>query len=363
MEEEVVPEELPESEGPSLKVGMGVRTGVTLGLDDDTTLRLYDGLVDEINIRPYLSGTLNEYVSAVANFEIGTANGLGHFAILDAIIQVKLAEEFQIWLGQHIPASDRQNINGPFYVNSWNFPLTVPTFPFDVGARDRGVTFWGLIAGGHLKYHASIVDLQPGQKIENARYAGRVTVHLLEPEAFYYNSGTNYGAADMLAFGAVVHYQKGFEPEEGMELDNDFVGFSLDAIFEKNLGDSGTFTVEGAYYNFEGTGLEYAPNQGTVDEGTGVLGGGKGSALLGALSWLAPNKTGIGQLQPNARVQWGKYPNAADPDMDDETVTIDIGLGYVVDAFNHRWHLNYRHQELPGDASSDAIQIGAQVQL
>ena len=35
-------------------------------------------------------------------------------------------------------------------------------FPMDFAARDRGFTFWGLVAGGILKYHLSVVDLQRG---------------------------------------------------------------------------------------------------------------------------------------------------------------------------------------------------------
>lgn len=351
----------PEAEAPSLKVGVGVRSGIglTFPKGGDASISLTDGLADQINIRPYMSGQLNEYVGLVANFEVGTANGLGHFAILDAMAQVKFMDELQVWIGQHIPANDRNNMNGPFYQATWIFPITVPSYPFDKGARDRGITVWGLINGGMLKYHLSAVDLQPGQK--SPRLAGRLTLHLLEPEAFYYNSGTNYGAADMLAFGAVFHYQKGDETDDmGNALDNDFIGFSFDGIFEKNFGSGGTLTIEGGYWNFENVGPDYVADQGTIDSGLGIAGspaGLVGSAYMGMIAWLTPDKIGLGQISPNVRVQIGDYEGSEDPSM-----AIDAGLAYVIDGFNHRWHLNYRYQDWGGN-KSNGVQLGFQLQM
>src|SRR5690606_39164044 len=184
--------------------------------------------------------------------------------ILDAIVQVKVADEFQIWFGQHIPAMERNNFNGPFYNNGWNLPIQVQTLPFDIAARDRGVTVWGLIGGGVLKYHLSVVDLHPpassnvngvdtyGAKLSNARFSARATLNLLDPENYYYTSGTYYGEQDTLAIGFVVHSQKGVEPlDPSVELDNDLLAFAADLLFEKNLGSAGTFTVEGGYWNYE----------------------------------------------------------------------------------------------------------------
>src|SRR6185436_7402292 len=102
-----------------------------------------------------------------------------------AIAQVKIVDEFQVWVGQHIPANDRINFQGPFYHNAWNFEGAVPAFPLD-----RGFTLWGLVAGGILKYHLSMVDLQPGRSVENARFAARATINLLDPENYYYTQGT-----------------------------------------------------------------------------------------------------------------------------------------------------------------------------
>ena len=81
-----------------------------------------------------------------------------------------------------------------------------------------------------------------------------------------------------------------------------------------------------------------------------------GQSYLAAVSWLSPNKLGIGQLQPNARIQ------IFNKDAGD-TVVYDAGVAYVIDGFNHRWHLNYRHVDNPGPLDEDSVQFGAQVQL
>lgn len=346
---------------PKFSVGVGLRTGLNMILSGDNSgqLSLNDGLVDQVHIRPYLGGSLTPHVGYWVQFEVGTANGLGNFAVLDAIAQIKFIDELQLWVGQHIPANDRNNMNGPFFGNGWNFAITVPSYPFDVGARDRGATLWGLIAGGRLKYHASIVDLQPGRDIGKARGAGRVTVHLLEPENFYYNSGTYFGKQDILTFGAVV---QGQAKDDDVE-DSNFFGFSFDGMFEKNMGAGGTLTLEGGYWNFRQTGVNYAANQGTIDGpdgggvAYGVTGPHPGEAFLASVSWLTPGKVGAGYIQPNFRTQY--FNGSAS-----ESLVFDAGLAYVVDGFNHKYHLNYRHAENNPDASpvikEDSIQVGFQ---
>ncbi len=348
------PEDEPAPFTPEFTVGVGMRTGLEIGLTGprEGQLSLNDGLVDQIHIRPYMSGSLTKNIGFFTQFEVGTPNGLGSFAILDAIAQIKLLDEVQLWVGQHIPANDRNNMNGPFFGNTWNFAIAVEEYPFDVGARDRGATLWGLIAGGHLKYHLSLVDLQPGRDIGEARGAGRITVHFWEPENFYYNSGTYFGKQDILTLGAVFQGQAGDEGE-----DNGLIGFSFDGMMEKNFGKGGTLTLEAGYWNYENTGAGYVVNQDTVDEGLGVAGPYPGSAYMGVVSWLTPGKVGPGQIQPNFRVQY------ADWDVE-ERLVLDAGLAYVVDGFNHKYHINYRHYETDpamGDkVTGDSIQIGVQ---
>jgi hypothetical protein len=363
-EEAAPPEEKPFE--PSFTIGAGMRTGLDLNFDPGT-LTLSDGLVDQINVRPFMGGNLTPMVSYWVQFEIGSgldgANGvtdsfLPAFGILDAIAQLKFADELQLWVGPHIPAGDRNNMNGPFFGNTWNFAVAAGGYPFDMGARDRGFTFWGLVAGGKFKYKLSMVDLQPDREVGQSRFAARADLHLWKPEAFYYNSGTYFGGQDILTIGASVQGQSG----DDMVDDDDLVGFNIDGMFEKNFGKGGTLTAEVAYYNFDNTGAAYASNQYTSDAGAGVGSGspvgGVGEGFLGVLSWLTPEKVGAGKLQPNARFQYGDYGA--------QQMVIDVGLAYIIDGFNHKYHLNYRHVETDGAAGSvgdDSLQIGFQYMM
>ncbi|MDB4990534.1 MAG: hypothetical protein JWN04_5712, partial [Myxococcaceae bacterium] len=102
---------------------------------------------------------------------------------------------------------------------------------------------------------------------------------------------------------------------------------------------------------------DYVVNQGTVTNGIGFTGPQPGQSFTMMFSWLTPKKVGIGQIQPNFRVQWADY-NAAS-----NYKTYDAGISYVIDGFNHRWALNYRHQDLPVVGKNDSIQLGCQFQL
>jgi hypothetical protein len=359
-EAEAAPEAEPPPEAakefkPSFTVGAGLRSGLNFNLSGpaEGELSLNDGLVDQVHIRPYMGGSLTPNVGFFVQFEVGTPSGLGSFAILDGMAQIKVVDELQVWVGQHIPANDRNNMNGPFFGNTWNFALAVEGYPFDTGARDRGATVWGLIADGHVKYHLSMVDLQPGQEAGEARGAGRLTFHFWEPENFYYNSGTYWGKQDILTVGAVMQGQSGAAD------DSDLLGFSFDGMMEKNFGKGGTLTLEAGYWNYENSGENYIVNQSTVNEGAGIPFPltYPGSAYMGVVSWLTPGKVGPGQIQPNARVQYGDWQYGTN-------MVLDFGLAYVVDGFNHKYHINYRHQEAEpaglDTISADSIQLGFQ---
>ena len=367
----------PASNMPTLKIGLGVRTGLYIGgtnpkgsvKGDGYSVQLHDGLFDMITLRPYFSSQLTKNIGVVANLDIESQAG---FNLLDAIAQFKIVDEFQIWVGQHIPANDRNNFCGPFFANTWNLAVAVQAYPMDFAARDRGVTFWGLVAGGIVKYQASVVDLQPGAKFENARYAGRVTVNLLDKENYYYASGTYFGAQDVLALGAVFSYQKGLDVERSVTNpdgttsttildDNDFIGFSFDALFEKHLGKAGTFTAEAGYWNFDKSGSQYLVNQNNKQIGSGFVSG-LGQSLLFGVSWLTPEKIGIGYLQPNAKFQWADKKTSGGEGSPYDTKVVDIGLGYILDGYNHHWRANYRFGNTPLGVEN-SFQLGVQFQI
>jgi hypothetical protein len=358
---------------PKLTIGVGLRTGLSFAVNpgDAVTFSLSDSL-DQLMFRPFFAGQLTKKLGMFVQLN-GGADGIG---IIDAYFDVKLIDELQLLIGQHIPANDRNNFAGPFFNNSWNF-AAVHSFPFDAAARDRGFTFWGLFASGIVKYHLSLVDLQPGREIGDARFAGRLNFNFLKPETSYYASETYFGKSDTLSVGAVVSYQNGSQSlmmanmdgtvdndaDGDGKVEDDFLAIAADVLFEKNFGKGGTLTLSAMYWNWNGVGEDYVVNQGSKDAGKGFVGALSGNVTGQSyqvnVSWLAPTKLGIGQLQPSIRVQ------GFDEDAGDAMI-YDVGLGYIVDGFNHLWRVNYRHADNPGGGSSvdeDSIQLGAQMQI
>jgi hypothetical protein len=131
-------------------------------------------------------------------------------------------------------------------------------------------------------------------------------------------------------------------------------------MMEKNFGKGGTLTLEAGYWNFENSGANYVVNQGTIDQGLGVAGPYPGTSYMGIVSWLTPGKIGPGKIQPNFRVQYAEW------DIESRFV-LDAGLAYVIDGFNHKYHINYRHYATdPTGAAEivgDSIQFGFQYQM
>ncbi|HEX5658190.1 MAG TPA: hypothetical protein VFX59_13390 [Polyangiales bacterium] len=358
--------ESPSLLSPVLKIGLGVRTGLELNVHNErdvVTFSLYDGVVDQTMIRPYFSAQLTKHIGVVANFQFGSAKVL-QAALLDAIVQVKIVDEFQIWGGQHIPAMDRLNFQGPFFNNGWNFEApNTQNLPWDNGARDKGFTFWGLVGGGFFKYHLSMTDLQPGRNIANAGFSARANFNFWDPENYYYTSGTYYGSQDTFSVGGVIRGQKGTKRDDaGMLTDNGFLAGGVDMLLEKRF-PSGVYTMQAQYLNLNGTGGGYKVNQGTADLGTGVGYFWPGQSFFGEVSWLAPSKVGIGQLQPNFHIGWGKDGSGGRSADEVKSMYYDAGIGYIIDGFNHRYYLNYRRMNHDSLGKGDSIQLGAQIQI
>jgi hypothetical protein len=355
-----------EEEDPALSVGLGLRTGLALdpkgAPDDKASLAVHDGIVDQVTVRPYFSGQVNDYIGFEGNLE-GTTGGV---VVLDAVAKFSLDPLFNVWVGQFLPPSSRSNLSGPYYLNSWNFPLFVAAFPFDYAGRDRGFAIQGDIAGGVFKYQVGLFDLEPTNPIGASRMAGRLVLNLLDPEPGYYNSSTYYGDKDIFAIGITGQYQN---PESATD-DDKLKGFQADILFEKNLQESGVLTLEGsiwimgsdpAYVGIDANGDgDFSDMNDVAPANTFVAVNptGKGTSFFVLASWLTPDKVGIGHIQPNVRLEYSK------PDGADAGFKLDGGLAYIIDGHNTRLALLYSHTKAAGTGdSSDAVQFGTQIQL
>lgn len=95
-------------------VGGGVRTEYRAAEQDFGNKTKYSSDFTLDSARLYTGGKISEVFSATLNAEF-TANGA---SMLDAICQMKVTESFNIFVGRMLPATDRSNSDGPYYLST-----------------------------------------------------------------------------------------------------------------------------------------------------------------------------------------------------------------------------------------------------
>ncbi|HEU4582041.1 MAG TPA: hypothetical protein VFS67_27485 [Polyangiaceae bacterium] len=330
-----------------LDIGLGLRTEFVFDPDEPEP---DDAPVYAVNydLRPYISGQVNRYIKFEGNLDSEATNNL---RVLDAVLKFEFSEYANIWVGHFLPPSDRANLSGPYYRNTWSGTDGVNAYPAEFAGRDSGLAYWGQYAGGVVKWQLGFFNMGGGGT-PDPRFAGRVVVNLFDPEPGYYNSSTYYGTKEILAFGAAIQHEPA---PQGADDDAANTMWNLDALWEKNFTGVGTLDVEGAFYGFNGH-----------DQGTSFF-------LLG--SFLFPEQVGIGQFQPVLqlqRAQWGEGEQFVatvpplPPGTDASLLSIDAGLQYIINGHNARLAATLRYNSLSvGDAddvTDTVIVLGAQIQ-
>ena len=332
----------------TLLYGVGLRVGggytIRDQLPDSVGLMVLD-------VRPYIVGQVAPALKFQGNLDLNNADN-GRIHVLDAVARFEPHDLFNVWFGRFLPPSDRANLSGPYFQNAWNYPTIVNAYPSIFAGRTDGAAVWGEIGKGKVKYQGGIFTLDDNSPIGQAIYAGRGVVNLLDPEPGYYNSSTYYGAKDVLAIGGAVQYKK----TVFSLIEQKFIAFNVDGLFEKRLGRSGgTVSLEGAYYNFDqgsSTGAGPAPLPPAPSPAVK-----QGSSFFGLVSYLIGQKLGPGRVQPMAR--WQRFmPSGGGR----STNAIDAGLNYIVDGHATRAALVMQHVESPGFNALTTVQLGIQIQ-
>jgi hypothetical protein len=255
--------------------------------------------------------------------------------VLDAVVKYAPSPYFNVWMGRHLPPSDRANLDGPYFLSTYDYPGLVSRYPAIFAGRDNGVAFSGEVKGGKFKYAFGLYDGAPTvlDRKDNMLYATRFVVNILDPEPGYYNSSTYYGDKDILAIGFVAQHQKDIVQKAGLA--SDFTGYNFDLLFEKKLPGDGVVTLEGAFYDYD------------LDATAG-----DGSAFLAQAGYLFPAQVGIGKIQPMFRYQ----------DFRDDSV-MDLGVNYVIRNHNARVSFMFSTSETAATGKANQFTVGTQFQF
>jgi hypothetical protein len=346
-------------DGESVSLGLGLRSSFTStehGAPDGS--RSADFNLD--SVRLYIGATLNDHIKATFNTERA---GDGTINVLDGYAQFEFANEFNIWVGRMLPPSDRANLDGPYYLNTWLYPGVVSQYPAKFAGRDDGATVWGKVFDKKLVYSVGAFEghnriAGASNQGDNLLYAGRVAYNFLDPEPdpAYYESSTYYGSVDILTLAFAGQYEVdgvGTAAHRG-----DYAAWNFDLLFEKKLS-FGVVTLEGAYYHYDTGGVQdVSTSFGGAGPTANVGGISQGDGYLIGAAYLIPGKVAWGQFQPFFRYQ--NYDNDLTHLTSNE---YDLGLNYIIDAHNARISLDYSKNNNDGGADFDRFIAGIQLQF
>ena len=357
---------LEKDENTWISLGMGMRAekGIQKGARDGDS----EKDLEFDNGRIYLNGSIMKGVGFEFNTDTNLA-GLGEpppppgtnpdddIRILDAIAKFKFDDALQIWAGRFLPPSDRANLSGPYYLNTWNFPGVPWNYTNIWAGRDNGAALWGQFHGGKFKYQVGVFEGNSNSGAPN--FAARLTLNLLDPEPGYYNASTYYGKKDILAIGAVYQVQPRGGGKEGADNHNSaYQAWNVDVMFEKKLGDAGVSSTNGSVYGYSGgncSDFNDASCSGRVTaDGIGFF------ALAG---YILPMDVGFsilkGKIEPTIRYQLYKDKNLVGHP---KTERIDVGLNWILKGHNALLTLNYGNQS-DGNSWGNAQEIILGIQL
>ncbi len=331
-----------------LTVGMGLRTSYTSAEDAAPSDNDYSNDFDLENWRLYMGGQILPHVffEFNADYDGGTENDL---QVLDGIIKFEFNDLFNIWAGRFLPPSDRSNLSGPFYLNTFDFPF-VQQYPNIFAGRDEGAAIWGQVGEGAFKWQFGAFEgiEEASNDSDNLLFAGRLVLNLWDPEPGYYNASTYYGEKDVLAIGLVGQYQQD-AVGTGPSNQGDFEGWNIDFLMEKKL-DLGVVSLEGAYYDYDRDDFGSVTNEGT--------------GWFALASILLPPEVGPdgwkGKFQPFVRYQ------EFDPELsgEDDHERLEFGIGYVLRGHNARITATYSQDDAGSNSSTKNIfKLGLQFQL
>ena len=283
-------------------VGLGFRSSIAVtedGADDGINSSTNIGFD---NIRLYTAAKVHENITVEFNTEHQGSNSTASLdsdqsiRVLDAVAKFS-AGGFDFWTGRFLPPSDRSNLNGPFYLNAYQFPIA-QAYPALENGRDNGVAIMKEYNGGQFKWSYGLFegrtvstnsDTNPDQE-DNFLHAARATINFWDPEPGYYTTSSYYGAKDVLALAFVYQHEDDGAGSNTAALRADFDAWSIDGLMEKKIQNGAVINLEGAFYNYDIDGKLDS----TITQGQSYL-------LLA--SYLMPNSIGWGKLQPYVRQQ------------------------------------------------------------
>jgi hypothetical protein len=337
---------------PPIQVGAWTRVGGVFQSATDPA-KVDDWHMDTAYVELHAGGKIHKNVGVTLNLNgnmvafpnASAATAAGQIGstvgIMDAIIEFNPMDELHLWAGHLLVPVDRANASGPFFMIPWNYPgfltvgaTTVVSAPIEGPyGRNNGAVVWGDISGGKLTYLAGVFD--NAAVGSSPLWSGRVRLALWDPEPGFWGNCSYFGDKDLLSIGVGAQYLA--HGSSSMTEDKAWAEINADVLIEKKLGGGSFVTGEVAYYH------------------NNVLDGGVSDSMYALAAYATPT-IGVGSIQPMARYQFAKLKNTPGT----TPWNIDVGVSYLIKGPALRLLATYGHTVLPGDASANSVQLGAQ---
>lgn len=199
--------------------------------------------------------------------------------------------------------------------------------------RDDGIVLWGNPADGRLQYRLMVAEgMENDSNPEDSlRFAGRLSLSLLEPEKGWFNKGTYLGEKKVLSLGF------GYDSQEklilGGEENQDNRVWTVDAFFDHPVGQ-GAVTLEAAYIDIG--------NCTQTHNITELAAGDDAVDWYLQCGYLLPVEIGPGKIQPYLRYE------TLDVDLREGTDFSEAGINYYIKGHNAKITAGYTNVDRDG---------------
>lgn len=232
------------------------------GSDGDSTTTNFNFRRNRIALMGKYGDMLSMYVQTeftedpnVGTLGVEDRSNSTEFQMLDAVMRFKFNDALKVNVGKFKYGFSRENLE------ACEMPLTLDRSLFIrapyVSTRDMGVGIWGNFLEDKIQYRADVMEGRKAGSTDSPdssfRYTVRGHVSLLDAESDYGYKGTYMGKKQVLTFGAAYQYEPdvAYGDTVAQTGKSDYQAWTVDGFFEYPVEAVGTFTLSGAYADYD----------------------------------------------------------------------------------------------------------------
>ena len=228
----------------------------------------------------------------ITGFNVGDGTE-DNFQLLDAVMRFKYNDAVNFWLGKYKYSFSRENLEACEMPLTLDRSLLIQAPLASENTRDKGVTLWGNLFNDIFQYR---LDAMNGRNDSDSapdsafRYGARAHVTLLDPENGHGYKGTYLGEKKVLTIGGAYQMEKDVAYSDTIAQTGavDYEAWTVDLFFEYPVDGIGTFTVSGAYADYDLDDAYQGANPDSLIVGANGLNGEKNGGYV-KVGYMLPN--------------------------------------------------------------------------